>query len=294
MEWILEWRADWLTPIMKAATALGDEPFFLVSLPVGFWLWRRGAFARIGWLFFFTVVANAALKEIFQAPRPMIEPLVPADGYSFPSGHAMISAAFWGGLAVEVGRRWFWPVAVFVIALVMSSRVYLGVHWPHDVAVGALVGALIVAASVALRRAEVPAALRAHGAVIAWSPVLLVVGVALLLQDPEDTGLKSASTLAGFWAGVLMADGARLPELPGRSAGAKAVWSRVVALVLGLAVLVAIWAGGKRLLVAADAYNVVTASLRYLLMGLWVGVGAPWLFHRIGLTHPVDPPADAA
>ena len=41
MEWVLSVRAEWLTPVMKIFTFLGDEEFFLLFLPLAYWLWRK-------------------------------------------------------------------------------------------------------------------------------------------------------------------------------------------------------------------------------------------------------------
>jgi undecaprenyl-diphosphatase len=82
-------------------------------------------------------------------PRPgLVDHLVQAGGYSFPSGHAANSAIVWLTLAglvsqVEHGRatrRYTLAAAALVVATVGASRVYLGVHWPSDVLAGWLAG----------------------------------------------------------------------------------------------------------------------------------------------------------
>lgn len=105
-------------------------------------------------------VLNNALKFIFQRTRPDIQHLVEAGGYSFPSGHAMISAAFYGMLGYlfwlnlrERGRRvWYIPfIAGLVILSIGVSRIYLGVHFPSDVVAGfAAGGAWLIACIVGL------------------------------------------------------------------------------------------------------------------------------------------------
>lgn len=89
---------------------------------------------------------NEILKRIVARPRPPIEHrLIAEQGFSFPSGHAMASTAFYGFLIYLVYRYWRraikW-VAIVMLALippiVMATRVYLGVHYASDVLAGCL------------------------------------------------------------------------------------------------------------------------------------------------------------
>ena len=91
------------------------------------------------------------LKTLFNSPRPTLEEVVivaHADGMGFPSGHALGAALFWGAIVVIVPQvvanqplaRVLQVMAVGVMALIAWSRVRLGVHWPSDVAGGALYG----------------------------------------------------------------------------------------------------------------------------------------------------------
>lgn len=88
---------------------------------------------------------NAALKATFARHRPTVVPaLVPALSSSFPSGHAMSSAAIYLSLAVLVAgltphrrdRVYVLAVALTLTFFVGLSRVYLGVHYPSDVLAG--------------------------------------------------------------------------------------------------------------------------------------------------------------
>lgn len=90
-------------------------------------------------------------KALVLRPRPEIfAALVPLPASSsFPSGHAAQVAAFALALALRPGVRlpWpAWPALALLVALVCVSRVYLQVHYPSDVAAGALAAALWVAA----------------------------------------------------------------------------------------------------------------------------------------------------
>ncbi len=89
---------------------------------------------------------NVLFKNLFQRPRPVGLNLVAETGFSFPSGHAMLSMAVLGMLVViahdrmRPGRRRLLVIAGLsaLILLVGLSRLYLGVHYPSDVLAGYL------------------------------------------------------------------------------------------------------------------------------------------------------------
>jgi undecaprenyl-diphosphatase len=92
---------------------------------------------------------NILLKYTFRRARPEIEHLVEVGGYSFPSGHSMVSASFYGMLAYIIWsylrekEKPSWPVIIIggvLILLIGLSRIYLGVHFPSDVVAGFAAG----------------------------------------------------------------------------------------------------------------------------------------------------------
>ncbi|MGQ4273056.1 phosphatase PAP2 family protein [Terrihabitans sp. B22-R8] len=95
-------------------------------------------------------ILNNVLKYFFGRPRPdLVAHIVDTQTTSFPSGHAMISAATYLTLAALIARVqsrsifriYIVGVAVFITLLIGVSRVYLGVHWPSDVLAGWCAGA---------------------------------------------------------------------------------------------------------------------------------------------------------
>lgn len=94
---------------------------------------------------------NALLKIFLHRPRPEVVPhLAHVSSASFPSGHAMISAAVYLTLGIMVAQtqasRWarayLLSFAVLLVLLIGCSRVFLGVHWPSDVLAGWCFGAI--------------------------------------------------------------------------------------------------------------------------------------------------------
>ncbi|MDE6107787.1 MAG: phosphatase PAP2 family protein [Oscillospiraceae bacterium] len=145
-------RQDWLSPVVKGFTHLGDNGILWIALclillliPKTRRIGLAGAFA----LCFSLLCTNLILKPLIDRPRPwlLVEGLVnlvnELDPRSFPSGHT--SAAFAAALALfhtlpKNRAKWKW--AVIVLATLMGlSRLYVGVHYPSDVLAGALVGA---------------------------------------------------------------------------------------------------------------------------------------------------------
>ena len=92
---------------------------------------------------------NSLLKLAFARPRPdLVIPSVKVFSDSFPSGHAALSTMVYLTLAVLLGRTsgsrtlsvFFLILAVVISAIVGTSRVYLGVHYPTDVLAGWCIG----------------------------------------------------------------------------------------------------------------------------------------------------------
>jgi membrane-associated phospholipid phosphatase len=144
--WLHTNASGFVTVLLSGVTRLGGAQVLLaVTLAAALWLLvrRRVAYAALmGAALAGAEALNAALKGTFERPRPSFEePLATAAGFSFPSGHAMVSLTVYGGLAfvIAVGastRRERVLVVGSALALVLAigfSRVYLGVHYASDV-----------------------------------------------------------------------------------------------------------------------------------------------------------------
>ena len=149
----------WLREAMVDLTALGSVSVLtIITVLAGGYLLaaKKPALAA----FTVSAVAGGALigsllKMAYARTRPeLVEHLVGTHSASFPSGHAMNSAVTYLTLAVLIARaeaspgvrRYLISAALALTLLVGFSRLYLGVHWPTDVAAGWIVGALWAAA----------------------------------------------------------------------------------------------------------------------------------------------------
>ncbi len=135
-----------ITGPMIALSLIGDTIGRLVLLfGVSAYLYRRHRMRQTLWLIGAVVgmtLINSALKDWFQAVRPALIPhLDPVTSYSFPSGHASGNMAFFGALALLFRHRAMILLAAAMILAIGISRVWLGVHWPSDVAAGWIAGA---------------------------------------------------------------------------------------------------------------------------------------------------------
>ena len=68
--------------IMRFASLLGDDIFYVVFFPIIFWFWKRLSAIRLTVLLCTSIYINFVLKEVFQFPRPENVGFIEADGLS--------------------------------------------------------------------------------------------------------------------------------------------------------------------------------------------------------------------
>ena len=140
--------SDFATPIAKFITNFGGAIFLAVLTIILFILIKN---KKIGVSIFSNLAIitalNQLLKNILQRPRPTEYRIIEETGYSFPSGHSMISMAFYGYLIYLIYKyvknkyiKWFFIVLLSIlICSIGISRIYLGVHYTSDVLGGFLI-----------------------------------------------------------------------------------------------------------------------------------------------------------
>ena len=146
-------RTPFFDHLFYTITSFGYWPVVASgTLALSGWLWyrRQGALIlplaiSLGSCEILTLLGKLA----FHRPRPDGGVLDPS-GFSFPSGHASISVAFYGFaiyIAMRFVRLWSTRINLLILGLLIAfligfSRLYLGVHYPSDVLAGYLVGTL--------------------------------------------------------------------------------------------------------------------------------------------------------
>lgn len=151
-----------ITSIMKTITFFGNtNTIFYLSIIWLIYLSLKKKKEIIPFLItlFISILCILYLKPIFARPRPDILRLIPIDGYSFPSGHSIISAAFYGYLItylLENKKPKYLAFFIFLIFIfgIGFSRIYLGVHYFSDVLAGYSVGFLALGIGNLLRRKD--------------------------------------------------------------------------------------------------------------------------------------------
>ncbi|NCP87552.1 MAG: phosphoesterase PA-phosphatase [Anaerolineae bacterium CG_4_9_14_3_um_filter_57_17] len=299
----------WLEIPMKFFSFLGSEQFYLFILPALYWSVDTALGLRVGAVLLLNVGVNDIFKLALHAPRPYwfdpaVRPISAETSFGAPSGHAQLSAGVWGALAASIRKPWGWALAVALTFLIGFSRIYLGVHFLHDVVLGWALGALVL--GVVLRVQEPLAhwlvkktVLQQVGMALALSLMLVISGAlarpaslppewttnaiqagAAQLPDPVtlDGNLTAAGALFGLLAGL-----AWMNTQGGFSAEGTTI-QRLARYALGLVGVALFWFGLGALFPRGEALlPYILRFVRYSLIGFWISAGAPWFFAKLRL-----------
>ena len=137
-----------LTPIVKIITQLGGViGLITIAVILTFTIKNKKTSLLIWTNLGISALLNQILKHIIQRTRPTEFRIIDESGYSFPSGHSMVSAAFYGFLIYLIYKniknkylKWgLISLLSLLIILIGTSRIYLGVHYTSDVLAGFLI-----------------------------------------------------------------------------------------------------------------------------------------------------------
>ena len=154
---ILSHRSPLFTEYFTFITHVGDVYGYLAvllsSAIVSLEIFKRWKYmVQITLVLFLSALSNVVLKRVINRARPDIEHLVAVETLSYPSGHAMSAMAFYGFLIYlfyrfKMNKYLKFGTILLLTLLILSiglSRIYLGVHFPSDIAGGFIAGAIWV------------------------------------------------------------------------------------------------------------------------------------------------------
>jgi membrane-associated phospholipid phosphatase len=292
MEAVWQWGLDFiravqsvrgpvLDTIFKAITFMGEEDFFFILLPLILWCVDFAFGVRMAFFFLLSTCLNSVAKGLIDHPRPCdLDPEVKLHDYTgrygLPSGHSQSAVVLWGAIASYARKRWVWAVAILLMVLIGFSRIYLGVHFPTDVLGGWTLGAVLLAFYIILVP-RIEAWLKRTDLIVRLA-LVVVMPLVLVLIFPSSDSISAMGVFLGAGVGIVLTG----QWVPFSAAGP--LWQRAVRLLLGAAVLLALRFGLKAIFPdEGEALYVLMRFVRYMVVGLWATLGAPWLFVKLKL-----------
>jgi membrane-associated phospholipid phosphatase len=305
----LQGLGSWLVLPMKFFSFLGTEDFFMVALPVIYWCIDSTLGIQVAVILMLSSSVNCALKLAIHGTRPYwysqtVKGLAAETSFGVPSNHTQSATVIWGIIAAYLRKWWAWLVAVLLILLIGLSRLYLGVHFPHDVLVGLLIGGILlwlvlrfwtpittwakkksigqqimIAFMVSLILILLPLIPFVWLKLTNWKPPQEWASYAAQAFSLQDT-FTFAGTLFGFLAGLAWF------SLQGGFQTKGPLGQLALRFLLGFTGVLIIRYGLK--FIFPDGETVLAYFFRYLrytLIGFWVTGGAPWAFIRLKLAE---------
>ena len=290
--WLEGIRMPVLNEFMLAITTLGEETAFLAMALIFFWCVDKKRGYLLMSVGFLGTMFNQFMKLWFRVPRPWVldknftileQAREAASGYSFPSGHTTSAVGTFGSIAASSRKRWVQVLSVTVAVLVGLSRMYIGVHTPADVLVGALTSLILI---VLLRNVVLSGSERGMKVIIS---VMIAVAIGLLTfvelyPFPADvdvhnleSGLKNAYTMIGCMVGVAVVYTVDTKYVDFQT---KAIWwAQILKAVLGLILVLAVKEGLRSPLETLFAGHMFARAVRYFLIVIVAGIIWPLTFN---------------
>jgi membrane-associated phospholipid phosphatase len=254
----------------QIVTMTGEEYFYIIVAAIIFWCINKKFGYKLGFALLTSTIVNTALKDVINSTRPIGTPGIrslrveTATGQSFPSGHTQGASSFWISCIIQVSKRWIYVVGILAILLVGISRLYLGVHWPIDVIGGIVIGVIWVFISNLIFE-------YAEATKKPWILMIIVVPMLIgMIFFREKAYYTISGTVLGFYIGYILES--KYVQYEVKNTRIK----QLIKLVFGLVILVAL----KTILKEILPVNIFSDFFRYFIVGLWITVGAPFIFKR--------------
>lgn len=300
-----------LDGIMEFFTFFGKVEFYMIFIPLIYWTINKRWGLRAFLILLFTDFIGVAFKLYLHQPRPYwvsdkVKLLQSTGEYSYGiiSTHASNPPAVLGYLALKIRKQWMWIIAILAPLLISFSRMYLAVHFPHDILAGWILGLLVL--YIFVRTEDGIAARLAKksvgylvGAAFAVSMILVVVSLLISAaiagsQDPasyaayseEARSINHFFTIAGAVFGSMT--GWVMMKQKASFSVEGSIIQKVLRYLLGMVGLVVVLYGLDFAFDAIEAGDIVAYVLRYVRYSLttfWAMFGAPWVFLKLNLAE---------
>lgn len=267
IKFIQAFSSSFLDKVFLGITMLGEEYFFITVITLIYWCINKDFGYRLGFTLLSNNVLNGVIKMSLKVPRPFGEEGIrslrveTATGYSFPSGHTQGATSFWVSIMKEIKRKWIYIFGCVMIFLIGISRLYLGVHRPVDVIGGALFATIWV--FVANWIFDLSKKYNKGIFLIIIIPMAISM---YFLRDPDY--FKASGTVIGFYIGYIIEQ--RYIKFNVKTDALK----QVLKYVIGISMVILIKVFIKKIL----PIGIIWDFIRYILISLWVTIGAPLLF----------------
>ena len=149
---IISFRCNFLDNYFKLITKLGNVTYVIIVLGICVLFIRNKNVVYLCFSMSLSVIFNYIIKHIIKRDRPNILRLISQGGYSYPSGHTMISLCCYGYLFYYVYKyvkNKYLRISLLILLSIIIisipiSRIYLGVHYFSDIVGGLLLGGVIL------------------------------------------------------------------------------------------------------------------------------------------------------
>lgn len=151
VQWFQTIRIAPLDTLAIILDFMNESLFYVIALGCIYWMYNKQLGSRMLFALIMVGLVTLVAKEAFARPRPYqildsgIVPLLLEPTYGIPSGHVAIPLVVWGYFALWMKRRWITLAVIAFVAVQALSRMYLGVHFPQDVILGAILGGMVLA-----------------------------------------------------------------------------------------------------------------------------------------------------
>ncbi len=296
-----------LDSTMEFFTFLGRIEFYMLFITFLYWIIDAHLGFRVFMVLMCTDIIGMTLKQWLHQPRPYwigdVKQMGVETSYGIPSTHASDSLSVWGYFAYQMKKGWLWIAAIAIMLLISASRLYLGVHFPHDIGGGWLIGLVVLLLSVKYQdRLSAWIAGKDLGYQVGFgfmlSLLFILIGLAVsaVIASTPDPGswsrfstearsLTHYFTLAGAFFGAAAGYALMKASVHFETGGSRLQkLGRYLVGILG--VLIAMYGLDILFGLIAGDETVPGYILRYIRYGattFWAMFGAPWAFLKLNL-----------